>query len=383
MYEKFERITETDASKSAVEVYSYDSSEIKGNAVAVLFPKNSDDVQKILSTAERNKTVITPRGGGTSLTGASVPFDSIVVDLSKMNKIEEVNVRDKTAVVQAGVTIFQLNKDIEKYNLEFPVKPGSHKSCTIGGAVATNAAGMRAVKYGKMSDWVKRAEIIYPGRGAVWSDEKAISGSEGVLGVITKIELKLAEKKNPKSLSVLKFEDYESMMEKVNEIKDRVMSAEFMNKKVASMMNLGSKIILTLEYEGDEGEIKELDEIKELENIRDGVYPTVSSNGYFIIDDPKLTLDKMPAFLNEVEKIGIPCFGHVAYGVVHPCYDKPELREEVMNLVKKYGGEISGEHGIGVVKIGHDEKTELKRLKNRHDKHNIMNRGKIWKTKNV
>ncbi|UCH89460.1 MAG: FAD-binding protein [Thermoplasmata archaeon] len=171
---------------------------------AVLFPTSTDQVVEILKLANQEKIPVVPRGSGTSVTGAIVANEGgIVLDMTKMNKIKEINVEDRYAVVEPGVVCGELNKELAPANF-FPPDPGSSAVCTIGGMVSTNASGLRAVKYGTTKDHVLALEMVLPD-GKIYRTgtlaPKTSSGfdltrlfvnSEGTLGVITEITVKIS-----------------------------------------------------------------------------------------------------------------------------------------------------------------------------------------------
>ena len=168
------------------EVYGTDSSRIKGNARLVVWVENAKQIHQIILFAKRNKIDLVARGGGTNLVGGCVPENSVVIDFSKMNKILEVG-RD-FAVVEPGIIVDELNSKLK--DKMFPVIPLSSDIATIGGLVAMNAGSPRSFKYGRVEDWVLGAEII-DGSGRSKDLKSEIVGSEGCLGLITKIKLKL------------------------------------------------------------------------------------------------------------------------------------------------------------------------------------------------
>ena len=139
--------------------YNYDASPFSGNSVCVYCPENEEDIIKFVKSAIKYKIDIVPRGGGTSVVGGAVPNNSVVLDLSKLNKIT-IDERKKIAIAEAGATIAELNREASKFGLILPVIPSSHEVATIGGAIATNASGLRAIKYGKMKDWVRSIKAV-------------------------------------------------------------------------------------------------------------------------------------------------------------------------------------------------------------------------------
>ena len=187
---------------------------LKGKADAVVFPLNTEEVSGILKFANENEIPVTPRGAGTNLVGSTVPLNGgIVLDLSKMNRILELDKETFTLTVEPGVLLKDVQSYVEERGLFYPPDPGE-KTATIGGNISTNAGGMRAVKYGVTRDYVRGLEVVLADGQVIEIGKKVIKdssglslknliiGSEGTLGVITKCMLKLIPK--PKiSLSVL------------------------------------------------------------------------------------------------------------------------------------------------------------------------------------
>jgi len=368
-------------------VYSFDASEFKGKALGVAWPENPEQVKKLLKICNKYRIPITPRGGGTSLTGGSAGFNSIVIDLSKMNKIISLNKEKKVVIVEPGVVLDNLNSLLKKFDLIFPVIPASHKTCEIGGMISTNAAGERAIKYGKTIDWIKSLEVYLPNGKKIKAKNNKIkdfAGKEGLNGIITKAELRLKEKTRTRSLNFLKFEKNEEIIKKIKEIiKNKNISAiEFINPYCAELINLEAKNYLIIEYESKEGEIKSKKKIEKIWKIRESCGPVLTQKGWIIMEDPKIPLKKMNNFLNFLEKNKIPCFGHIGIGILHPRFqlNQKELVKKMFKKVKKLGGEISGEHGIGITKKEFLNKKMIenfKKMKKIYDPYNILNEGKV------
>ena len=135
--------------------YSRDASRIQGPCQGVVWPETVDDVVRLAQWAAETGIDLVPRGAGTGLCGGATPQNSIVVDSSCLRKIGTRDVQSKMVVVDAGVPLDQFNRRLHPDGLFFPVVPGSHRSATIGGMIATNAAGLHAVRYGRMSDWIE------------------------------------------------------------------------------------------------------------------------------------------------------------------------------------------------------------------------------------
>lgn len=368
--------------------YSSDASQLEGKAVAVVWPETTEQIQKMIVHAVRSSLNIVPRGAGTGLAGAVVPNNSIVLDLSRMNKILESDVENRHVAVEPGIVLNHLNGFLQQQQLFFPVIPASYKVCTIGGMIATNAAGERAIKYGKTKDWVLGLEVV-SGAGNIFNlkTKKEIGefcGTEGCLGIITKAELKLSGPLKRSSASLLKFDRISDLMDAVKKYKTSkdVIAIEFFDKLSAKLSKLEEKYYLFVEFESDSGEIRDEGAINAVWNLREGLGPVLTSEGFSIMEDPLIPLENMDKFLQWLEKNKIPCFGHIGIGIVHPrfTYGQKHLIGEMFNLVGRLSGEASGEHGIGIAKKGFANKefvNAVKKLKKKYDPNNILNREKI------
>ncbi len=384
---ELKRILEFSCEKKDVLVYSFDASEFKGKALGVALPRSVKEVQEIMKYCNKKNIPLTPRGGGTSLTGSSAGFNSIVLDLSKMNKIIRFDKKNKIVIVEPGVILDDLNSYLKKFDLIFPVIPASHKSCEIGGMISTNAAGERAIKYGKMIDWIKNLEVILANGKKINVKENKLRdfvGKEGITGVITRVELKVKEINKTRSMDYEKFRDYDELLKRIEEVKKNknVSAIEFLNSFCAELMGLEKTNHLIIEYESNNGKIKSIREIQKIWRIREACGPVLTQKDYVIMEDPRIPLKKMKDFLNFLNKNNIPCFGHIGIGILHPRFklNQKELIKKMFQKVKEIKGDVSGEHGIGVIKKEFLSKKEIinfKKLKEKYDKKNILNRGKI------
>lgn len=358
-------------------IYSFDATNIEGKPLGIVWPKNTGEVSKVLKFCHRHKIPVTPRGAGTSLAAGATPVDSLVLDLSRMNHILEIY--EGSAVVEAGVVINDLNRELEKHNLVFPVKPASASVCQVGGAIATNAAGERAVKYGKMENWVGSVEIVFATGRVKWSKPDDFVGTEGLMGVITKAKLILTKPPEKYSVTHKVFNDIEAMLSYINGLKD-VLSVEFINSLAAELMGLKRGNHTIVEFESEEGELESKD-AEDIMQMRDGVGTVLTSKGFAIMEDPLIPQKKMKRFLHWLERNEVPAFGHIAFGILHPRF-KPgsEKIKKMFKVVEKLGGDVSGEHGIGLTKkkfLKRSRIREIKEMKKKYDCYNILNRGKV------
>jgi glycolate oxidase len=374
--------------KDLLRSYISDASRLKGKALDVFHPQNLEEVRDIIS---KNKHILI-RGAGTGLAGGAVPQNGqdVVVDLSKMKKISDFDKERLTIEVEAGVILDDLQDYVSEFGLEFPVNPSSHAVCTIGGMIATNAVGNRGVKYGKTSNWIKWVEVV-DCYGNV--DRKGITemsdyiGIEGITGVVVRACLKLSPKKE-KMAKLIRVENLESVIDVVKDLKRDIgiSMIEFLDKIVSKLIGLGDSYYLIVEREFDGMESggqwlmgRELDKLMAL---RDNVYPALAGEGYTRIEDPKIMIERFVDLMKWLEARGIPVFGHIGVGILHPCFnsDQEKFIPEMMDLVKRHGGQVSGEHGIGLLKRGfveiNDQKI-LRNIKKRTDPLEKFNIGKV------
>ncbi len=366
-------------------VYKSDASGIQGQVSQVIFPKSAAEVQSIVKFSSN----IVPRGAGTGLVGGSVPLNSIILDMSKMDKIL-VFPDKKMAEVEPGVTLEELNFELAKYGLEFPVNPSSAKSCTIGGMIATDAVGTRAVKYGKTSDWIKEVEVVN-GKGELEKISKLdiaeVSGMEGITGIITKAKLMLSPLKK-RTATLIKVNDVTKLADIIRKLKAKtdVSAIELFDKLTSKYAGLPEVYHLLVEYESDAGQFKDQEYIKIME-LRDSIYPRLASEGFSHIEDPQVMPFKIPELAKYLEERAIPFFGHAGVGILHPCF-KPEnlaFVGSMLTFVKKMNGQISGEHGIGLAKkqfVEENDKKLYRRIKKRYDPENKINANKILDIEN-
>jgi len=366
--------------------YSTDASMIPGNAFSVIFPKSSQEISQIV----RNSAGITIRGGGSGLVGGAVPQNCVVIDLSKMNRVLEFDRKKVTIEVEAGILLDELNDYLARYSLEFPVQPSSHAIATIGGMIATNAVGSRAIKYGRTSNWLESLEVVN-GKGEILKIGKAdlsdFCGMEGITGVMVKAKLKLVNKKK-RTANLLELTSLQEVSDSVTRFKleKNVSAIEFIDKFTSGLIGMSDKYHLIIEFESDEGKLagREYEKIMEL---RDSIYPSLASAGYSRIEDPKVMINRFPEFAEFLEHEKIPYFGHLGVGIIHPCFrqDDKEKISEMIKFVKKLHGQVSGEHGIGLAKKEFLEPSDIKlieRIKKRNDPLNKLNCGKVIDVKN-
>lgn len=348
-----ENISFEDSDRSA---YAVDASQEQGTTQAVVWPDDYERLRQLIRYAARTNTSVVVRGAGTSLTGGTIPNDSIVVDLSRQNKILSINLKEKTATVQAGTVLDNLNKTLSKYNLKFPIIPTSHAVCTIGGMIATNASGMRAVKYGTIKEWVEEVDVIDgTGKAFTIKNPEEIIGSEGKLAIILKAKLKLTGLPTTKTMTVYTFNHSLDLMEKVEEIKQEptLTALEMYDKTTTKTINGKEEYMLMAEFESeDKGEIKNQEKVNQVWTERKKAIKNLYTKGYTIMEDVQVPLTDIPKVLNWLRKNNIPTYGHIATGILHPHFRKGQQNKinELLEMVTQMGGKAAGQHGYGSTK---------------------------------
>lgn len=365
-------------------VYSTDASQLQGETSFVVWPTTRDQVHQLVLYARRSKKDLVVRGAGTNLVGGCVPSDSIVIDLSKMNKVLEASRTSLYVIVEPGVILGNLNKALKKANLMFPVIPDSSNVCTIGGMIASNAIG--ASRYGRVENWVSELEVI-DGSGklmvAKGSKIKDFCGTEGILGIITKAKLKLIE--IPKvSANLYDYEDEYDLVERVKRLKgnENIIRVEFISGAAIRIANFESaKNYLFVEYEGEEGNLTGENEINEMWELRNNIYSHLYLKGYNIIEEVKVPVERLHLFFSWLLKNNLPSFGGgVSNGIVRVVFDDRKKVKEMYDYLGKIGGSIVAEFGIGLRKKEFVDKItldKLKRLKKQYDPDEILNKNKI------
>ena len=385
-----------------------------GKADALVFAASTEEVSALLKYADANKISVTPRGAGTNLVGSTVPQNGgIIIDFSKMNKILEFDADTFTATVESGILLKDFQAFVESKGFFYPPDPGE-KSASIGGNIATNAGGMRAVKYGVTRDYVRGLEVVLADGSVTWVGSKNVKdasglslknliiGSEGTLAVITKCILKIIPKPEYSKSVLVPFADLESGISTVQKIlfaNANPTAVEFVERKV---IELGEKFTgikyphpeaaayLLLTFDGKQNEVKEnlefiknvvlengaLDfvipespeRLEEIWKVRGCLVKAVEATSEQEPVDLVVPIDKVAEFVefvNETQKkvgMQIVAFGHAGDGNVHLCVVRGSRSEEewktelqknmecVYSKAYELGGLTSGEHGIGLSK---------------------------------
>jgi len=441
---------EISTEKEDLVCYSFDSSTTEPmEARAVAWPHNTEQTARVIAYARENGLSVIPRGAGTGMAGAAVPVgrDCIILSLEKMRKIIDVDTKNMTAVVEPGIINGRLQKELEYLGYFYPPDPASLNICSIGGNVATNAGGPRAVKYGVTRDYVLGIEAVMSDgtvinvggktykRAVGYDLRNLLVGSEGTLAVSTRIRLRILPQPEDIITLLVLFRDLESaglavsgtfaarIIPRTMEFLDRFAVEAVENYKPTGFPKDAEAVLLieldgypaTIKKEaerlvdicqnlGGEAVIAEDDIARErLWEARRSVSPALfHMKPGKISEDIVVPRDKIPAVLVELrglaERSGIRIinFGHAGDGNIHVNvmadrsnreeYAKgTELVRKIFEVTLRYGGSISGEHGIGLTKapylgmeIKQKEMELMKGLKGVFDPRGILNPGKIF-----
>lgn len=417
---------------------------------AVIQPQNTNEIVEIVKICQKNKIPIIPRGAGTALCGHVVPIKGgIILDFQKMNKILEINVKDLYCIIEPGVIYQTLNNALNPFKFFFAPDPGSGEVCTIGGMVAANASGQQAVKYGATRDYVLGLEIVNSFGEIINLGTKTIKdtsgyqlaklmvGSEGTLGIITKITLKLTPLPETTASAMAIFDKLEQAalcVSKIISIPLIPSQLELMDNICIKAVNKASKMglpeveaILLIGVDGSSETVKNDIEkvIKVCQDVgakevkftqkkeeeakiwasRKAMIPSLSR--YIedkvcvsLADDMAVPMSKIPEIVKAFHQIAkkynllIPTYGHAGDGNLHTKFildsnskeewEKAEKAiEEMYDAVFSLGGTTTGEHGSGITKAPLMQKERKDSLQIMHaikkafDPNNIMNPNKM------
>jgi hypothetical protein len=367
--------------KKEMVCYNTDSSRLIGNAEKVVFPKTVEGVQKIIKASNLD---IVPRGAGSEKVGGVIPNNSIIVDMSKMNKASNFNALKRTVCVQTGITIRELNEKLNKIGFEFPIQTNNQGISSIGGMIALNQVGNRSMKYGKMKDWIEEIEFV-DGRGELKklgkSDLVDVCGMEGITGIIVSAVLKVLPKVK-RSVSIFQSEDINKIFSVLRRLKleKDICSLSLFPPKVSKLLELPEKYHIIIEFDSERGKIKG-EEYKVFSKLNDKIYYSLASEGYYSSEDPWFFFDKLKEFALFLERNNIPYFSKIGEGIIYPFFKDNEegKKQEVIKMINKMGGK-AGEYGIGLTRKYLKENVEkkiIKRVKMRHDPFGRLNMNKI------
>jgi len=433
--------------------YSHDETEdLSFPPEVVVKPKTTSEVSEILAFCNKNKIAITPCGARTGLSGGSLPiYGGVALSMEKFNSIIEIDERNLQATVESGV-INQIFRDaVAEKGLFYPPDPASKGSCQLGGNLAENSGGPKALKYGVTKDYVLNLEVVLPTGEIIWSGANVLKnstgynltqlmiGSEGTLGIITKIVFKLLPLPTKDISMLVPFGSAEKACEAVSAVFRAGITPsalEFIERDaidwtlkysdVEMQIADNVKAHLLVEVDGNDMELlyKDCERIakvmegfecgkilladsesqkEQLWKLRRTVGEAVKANSVYKEEDTVVPRAELPKLLNGVKEIGNKygfrsvCYGHAGDGNLHVNIIKGKMSDEdwdnkltfgirkIFKLTKSLKGTISGEHGIGFVQKDYldivlsDKNIELQKgIKKLFDPNAILNPGKIF-----
>lgn len=430
-------------------LYGYDATAMmKDVPAAVAFPDSAEMLSKLVTFANQAELTLVPRGSGTGLSGGAVPLSkALVVSTQRLNKILEIDLENLTALVEPGVITANLHSAVEKQGLFYPPDPGSMKICTMGGNVAENAGGLRGLKYGVTRDYVMGLELVMPtgewmttgGKCAKdvsgYDLKQVLVGSEGTLGIFTRILVKLLPKPASKQTLLAIFPTMQSAAATVAAIiAEKIIPAtlEFLDQTTLRCVEDFAKIglptdagaILLMESDGhpvmalEQAEVMDrlakanggqvrraqnADEALELSSARRMAFPALARmRPTTVLEDVSVPRSRLVEMVTRVEQIAakhrlmIGTFGHAGDGNLHPTIlmderDADEVKrmhlafEEICQAAISLGGCLTGEHGIGLLKRDFLEKysspgalTMMRNFRASMDPRSVLNPGKMF-----
>jgi len=430
--------------------YAFDgTAAMKEMPGSVVFAVSTEQISAVLKLANDTETPVVTRGSGTGLSGGSVPAaDCIVLCTVKMGAILEVDAANLTMTVEPGVTTIQIAEAAEKAGLFYPPDPGSMKISTIGGNVAENSGGLRGLKYGVTRNYVMGMEVVLPDGEVMRLGNKCVKdvagfslkdvmiGSEGTLGVITKVLLRLIPKPAAKKTMVATFDAMDAAAQTVSDIIAAQIipcTLEFLDRTTIHCVEDFAKVGLPLDCEAlllmetdghpaavaeEAAKMEELAkangamEVRVARDAAEAAQLATARRSAFsalarlapttILEDatvPRSELAHMIRFVAEVAKkyeLKIGTFGHMGDGNLHPTFLTDERNEaeiqrvheafkEIFDEAIRLGGTITGEHGIGLAKkeflpkfAGAAQMRVMRELRKALDPKGILNPGKMF-----
>ena len=429
--------------------YSYDATQQSFLPDVVVHPDSTDEISRVMKLANRELIPVFPRGAGSGFSGGSLPTrGGIVLCTERMDRILLIDEENLVATVEPGVVTEQFQKAVEKLGLFYPPDPASLKFSTLGGNVAECAGGPRCIKYGVTKDFIIGLEVVTPTgdiittggptmKGVVGYDlTKLMCGSEGTLGVITRIVIKLLPLPEAKKTMLVLFDSIDGAAQAVSAIiRSKIIPAtlEFMDGRTLDCVRQatdlevpeGARAVLIIEVDGDRefldkqaARIAEIirplgvvetriattpEESEALWQIRRSVSASLRKvNPDKYNEDICVPRSKVPEMIRKVdaiaEKYAIPIvnFGHAGDGNIHvnimvnkkvsgDTLKAEGAIREVFKAALELGGTMSGEHGVGIAKapyipleITPEAANYMKAIKQALDPNNILNPGKIF-----
>ena len=436
-----------------LEQYSQDETEdLHYYPEVAVKPKSPEEVAALMKLCTENLIPVTPRGAGTGLSGGALPvMGGLVISMERFNKILSIDEDNLQAIVEPGVITEEFINEVAEKGLHYPVDPASKGSCFIGGNVAHGSGGPRVVKYGTIREYILNLEVVLPSGDIVWTGANTLKyasgynltqlmiGSEGTLGIITKIVVKLIPRPTADALLLASFSSNEAACRAVSAIFKAgiVPSAlEFMERRgiewviehdgLSFEIKDGIEAFLLIEVDGNNmdvifSEAEKINEVletfdckevlfadtsaqkDELWRIRRTLPVSVKSNSIYKEEDTVVPRASLPELIKGIKETGKKygfesvCYGHAGDGNLHVNIIKGTMSDEdwnvklkdgiaeIFELTVSLGGTISGEHGIGLVQKNYmsikytpTHFSLWKGIKQVFDKNGILNPGKIF-----
>ena len=430
--------------------YGFDgTAALKGPVGVVVLPGSTEEVAEVVKFACKSSLTIVTRGSGTGLSGGSVPSDGcLVLCLTRLDKILSVDAANLTVRAQCGAITAAIDAAANQHGLFYPPDPGSMKISTIGGNVAENSGGLRGLKYGVTRDYVMGLEVVLPdgriarfGNACVkdvagYSMKDLFIGSEGTLGIITEVLLKVLPRPAARRTMLASYDRMEDAAQTVSDIiaaKIIPCTLEFLDRMTIGCVEDYAKIglprdceaLLLMETDGhpsavaDEAEqmlalarargardvrvARDDAEALQLASARRSAFSALARvRPTTILEDvtvPRDKLAEMVGFVAEVAKkhrLLVGTFGHMGDGNLHPTFLTDERNademarvhealEEIVTKTLALGGTITGEHGVGLAKkawlrrqVGENSHDLMREIKRAWDPRNLLNPGKIF-----
>ncbi len=442
------------ADEESLEHYGHDETErILFLPEVVLKPRTTQEISDIMRLCNENLVPVTPRGAGTGLSGGAIPhLGGVLLSTERLNTILDIDERNLQVTTEPGVITEVLQESVKAKGLFYPPDPSSRGSCFIGGNIAENSGGPKAVKYGVVKDYVLNLEVVLPNGEVIWTGANVLKnstgynltqlmvGSEGTLGIVTKIVLKLIPFPKYDLLMLVPFKSLEKASEAVSAIFRAGFTPSALELIEIDALQITSRMLdsyavpipddiaahLIIEVDGNNMDVlmQEMEAIAELLQqfeaedvffaddaqqkaelwkLRRRVAEAVKTVGYTIEEDAVVPRAELPKLIHGVKELGkefdfhAVCYGHAGDGNLHirikkegvpNSYKNAEMQHilrELFKLVKSMGGTISGEHGVGLIQkdymdivFNENNLALMRSIKRVFDPNNILNAGKIF-----
>lgn len=419
----------------------------------VVKPRTAEEISEIMKLCNSNLIPVTPRGAGTGLSGGALPHrGGVLISMERFNSITHIDERNLQVTTEPGVITEVLQNAVKEKGLFYPPDPSSRGSCFIGGNISANSGGPKAVKYGVVRDYVLNLQLVLPTGEIIWTGANVLKnstgynltqlivGSEGTLGIVTKIVLKLIPLPTHDLLMLVPFNSLEdagravsaifragftpSALELIEVDALRIVSDFINNTTIPIPDDIAGHLLIEVDGNNMDvmmsemeaisnllvdygaGEVLFADDVQQKEalwKMRRRAAEAVKLDGYTIEEDTVVPRAELPALIHGVKRLGkeynfhAVCYGHAGDGNLHIRIKKAgtgnsQDDEEVIagiralfQLVHRLGGTISGEHGIGLIQkryldvvFNNTQLHLMRQIKRAFDPNNILNAGKIF-----